>query len=223
MKDNGLKGNPVHKKWIDISVTIQQGMVHWPGDPAIGIKRVLSIEQGDDCNVSRLSIGSHTGTHMDAPLHFLRKGKGLDKMPVDAAIGPVRVIEISDRESIKANELKQHRIRAGERILFKTHNSRYWKSNRFRKDFIYIAHDAAEYLAKKKIRTVGIDYLSVGGFYHDGTETHQALLRAGIWVIEGLNLLKVEQGRYHLVCLPIKVLNADGAPARAVLYSSGWR
>ena len=219
MKGKSFKGKLSIKGWIDISVSIKQGMVHWPGDPAIRIKRVLSIDNGDDCNVSRLSIGSHTGTHMDAPLHFLRKGKGLDKMPIDATIGSARVIEISDKESIKANELKRHRIREGERILFKTSNSRYWKSNQFRKNFVYIAHDAAEYLAQKKVLTVGIDYLSVGGFYNDGLETHQALLQAGVWVIEGLNLSKVKAGRYHLVCLPIKVLNSDGAPARAVLYS----
>jgi len=218
-KGNERKKTPVRKMWMDISVTIRPGMVHWPGDPAIGIKRVLRMDKGDDCNVSRLSIGSHTGTHMDAPLHFLRRGKGLDKMPIEATIGTVRVIEISDRESIKGIELKRHKIRKGERILFKTSNSRFWKSNRFRKDFVYIAQDAAEYLAEREVRAVGIDYLSVGGFYHDGIETHHALLKAGIWVIEGLNLLKVAAGRYHLVCLPIKVLNSDGAPARAALYS----
>ena len=134
-------------KWIDISVSLKSGMVHWPGDPAIRIKRVLSINKGDDCNVSSLSIGSHTGTHMDAPLHFLQQGKGLDQMPINATIGPARVIEIKDKESIKAQELKANKIRKGERILFKTINSRYWKNNTFRKDFVYIAQDAAWYLA----------------------------------------------------------------------------
>lgn len=206
------------KAWIDISVTLKSGMVHWPRDPAIQIKRVRNIDQGDHCNVSHISIGSHTGTHMDAPLHFLRKGKGLDQMPIDATIGPARVIEIKDKESIKAEELKSHGIRSGERILFKTINSRYWKSNAFRKDFVYIARDAARYLAQQKVRAVGIDYLSVGGFYKDSLETHQALLKAGIWIIEGLNLLKVKAGRYDLVCLPLRIFNSDGAPARAVIY-----
>lgn len=204
-------------KWIDISVSLESGMVHWPGDPVIQIKRVLNIDKGDDCNVSRLLIGSHTGTHMDAPLHFLRDGKGLDQMPIDTTIGPARVIEIKDKESIKAQELKANKIRKGERILFKTINSRHWKNNTFRKDFVYIAQDAAWYLAQQKVCIVGIDYLSVGGFYKDSLETHQALLKAGIWVIEGLNLLKVKAGKYDLVCLPIKIFNSDGAPARAVL------
>jgi len=207
------------KKWIDISISLKSGMVHWPGDPAIRIKRVLNMDKGDDCNVSVLSIGSHTGTHMDAPLHFLRKGKGLDQMPIDAMIGPARVIEIKDKESIKAEELKTYKIHKGERILFKTSNSRYWESNAFRKDFVYIAQDGARYLAEKQVCAVGIDYLSVGGFYKDSKETHQALLKAGIWVIEGLNLFKVKAGRYDLVCLPVKIFNSDGAPARAVLYS----
>lgn len=207
-------------KWIDISISLKSGMVHWPGDPAVSIKRVLNINKGDDCNVSRLSIGSHTGTHMDAPLHFLRKGKGLDQMPLDATIGPARIIEIKDQESIKAEELKTHKIQRGERILFKTINSRYRKSNKFRKNFIYIAQDGARYLARKHVCVVGIDYLSVGGFYKDSLETHRALLRAGIWIIEGLNLSKVKAGKYDLVCLPLKILNSDGAPARAVLYSN---
>lgn len=204
-------------KWIDISVSLESGMVHWPGDPVIQIKRVLNIDKGDDCNVSRLLIGSHTGTHMDAPLHSLRDGKGLDQMPIDTTIGPARVIEIKDKEAIKAQELKANKIRKGERILFKTINSRHWKNNTFRKDFVYIAQDAAWYLAQQKVCIVGIDYLSVGGFYKDSLETHQALLKAGIWVIEGLNLLKVKAGKYDLVCLPIKIFNSDGAPARAVL------
>ena len=207
-------------KWIDISTSLKSGMVHWPGDPAVSIKRVLNINKGDDCNVSRLSIGSHTGTHMDAPLHFLRNGKGLDQMPLDATIGPARIIEIKDQESIKAEELTTHKIQRGERILFKTINSRYRKSNKFRKNFIYIAQDGARYLVRKQICEDGIDYLSVGGFYKDSLETHRALLRAGIWIIEGLNLSKVKAGKYDLVCLPLKILNSDGAPARAVLYSN---
>lgn len=204
--------------WIDISVGLSSGMVHWPGDPPVKIKRVFNIDKGDICNVSRLNIGSHTGTHMDAPLHFLRQGKGLDQMPVNATIGLARVIEIKDKESIKVEELKAYKIRKGERLLFKTINSKFWKGNKFKKNFIYISQDGARYLSDKKIRTVGIDYLSVGGFYKDSLETHHTLLKAGIWVIEGLDLSQVKAGRYDLVCLPLKIFNSDGAPARAVLY-----
>jgi arylformamidase len=212
------------KKWIDISVTIKSGMVHWPGDPDIRIEKIREIERGEVCNVSFFSLGSHTGTHMDAPRHFIRDGKTLDQMPLDATIGPCRVIEIKDTESIKVGELEPHRIKAGERILFKTPNSRKsWKSDSFDEDFVYISKEAAAYLAKCRIMTVGIDYLSVGGFRRDGVETHHALLGKGIWIIEGLNLSQIKPGRYELCCLPLKVLNSDGAPARALLSQEAPR
>ena len=193
-------------------------MVRWPGDPEIRKEPFRDMERGDVCNVSSLAFGSHTGTHMDAPLHFIRNGRTLDKMPLDATIGPCRVIEIKDSESVKVAELDNQRIKAGERILFKTRNSRRsWKKDNFDEDFVYISKEAAAFLAMAKIRTVGIDYLSVGGFRKDGVETHHALLGAGIWIIEGLNLAKIEPGKYELNCLPIKILGSDGAPARALL------
>ena len=193
-------------------------MVHWPGDPEIRKEPFRDMERGDVCNVSSLAFGSHTGTHMDAPLHFIRNGRTLDKMPLDATIGPCRVIEIKDGESVKVAEIENQRIKPGERILFKTRNSRRsWKKDNFDEDFVYISKEAAAFLAMAKIRTVGIDYLSVGGFRKDGVETHHALLGAGIWIIEGLNLAKIEPGKYELNCLPIKILGSDGAPARALL------
>jgi len=156
------------KNFIDISVTIKSGMVHWPGDPPIRIKRSMNMDHGDHANVSHMDLGSHTGTHMDAPLHFIRKAKSLDQMPFTASIGPARVIHIRDRESIKPEELKKHKIRRRERILFKTINSnRCWKTNSFKKDFVYISKEAAQYLVKRGVRTVGIDYLSIGGFYKE--------------------------------------------------------
>jgi arylformamidase len=155
---------------------------------------------------------------MDGPLHFVREGKGLDEMPLDATIGRARVIEVLDPESIKPCDLRRHELRSGERILFKTRNSaRSWPSHAFLEDFVYVSQEAARYLAAWNIRTVGIDYLSVGGFRKDGVETHRALLEAGIWVIEGLDLSKVEPGAYELVCLLIKIERSDGAPARAIL------
>lgn len=145
-------------------------------------------------------------------------GKTLDKMPFEATIGPARVIEIRDREAVKVEEIRRTRIKAGERILFKTRNSRRsWKRDDFDEEFIYVSREAAALLAEIGVMTVGVDYLSVGGFKKDGVETHLALLGAGIWVIEGLNLSKVKPGRYELCCLPIKVLESDGAPARALL------
>lgn len=206
------------RKWIDISVAVRAGMVHWPGDPEVRIDAFKEINRGDVCNVTLLSCSSHTGTHMDAPLHFIRNGRTLDSMPLDATVGPCRVIEIKDKEAVKVSEIERLRLKKGERILFKTRNSRRkWEITPFDEDFVYISKEAAALLADAKIRTVGIDYLSVGGFHKDGVETHRELLGGGIWIIEGLNLAKVKPGRYELNCLPLKVLNSEGAPARALL------
>jgi arylformamidase len=210
--------------WIDISVPIYSGMVHWPDDPGVSIERTKDLSRGDAANVSKLELGAHTGTHMDAPRHFLADGEGLDDMPLEATLGPARVIRIEHPQTILPEELKAHRLRAGERVLFLTRNSeRCWNSSRFVEDFVYISAAAAQFLVQRQVCTVGIDYLSVGGYVHDGVETHQILLGAGIWLIEGLNLSAVRPGAYDLVCLPLRVAGADGAPARAILRPRGRR
>lgn len=193
-------------------------MVVWPGDPPVRIEKAFDLDHGDECNISKVSMGTHSGTHMDAPLHYIKGGKGLDEMPFDASIGPARVIEILDEESITVEELIRHGICQGERILFKTRNSsRCWDKDVFFEDFVYISPKAAEFLIDRRVRTVGIDYLSVGGFDPGGARTHFVLLEAGIWVIEGLNLSALEPGKYHLICLPLKMLKSDGAPARVIV------
>jgi arylformamidase len=205
-------------EWIDISVPLGNGIVAWPGDPPFSIDRFLDQKNGAPFTVSQMSLGVHTGTHMDAPLHSIPGGASIDQMPLDACIGPARVIHIEDRESIKQAELARHNIASGERILFKTANSdRLWSDEPFKENFIYINCQAAEYLADRRIRMVGIDYLSVGGWERDSRETHDALLSAGIWIVEGLNLHGIEAGDYELICLPLKIAGADGAPARAIL------
>jgi arylformamidase len=205
-------------EWIDVSVPLHTGMVHWPDNPSVTIERDLDMERGDVCNVSKMSLGVHTGTHMDAPVHFLRNDAGIDQMPLTGAIGRARVIEIGDPVSIKPEHLADHAIQRGERILFKTRNSsRCWQTDDFVEDFVYISHEAAQYLAATGVQLVGVDYLSVGGFEVDGPETHQALLGASIWIIEGLNLSRAEPGVYDLICLPLRIVGGDGAPARAIL------
>jgi arylformamidase len=204
--------------WIDVSVTLRTGMVTWPGDPSVRISHALSLERGDPCTVSYLELGAHSGTHMDAPAHFVAGGTGIDSMPLGAAIGPARVIAIDNPRSINLDELEQHQIQPGERILFKTHNSDHpWESGAFAEDFVYLSAPAARYLVERRVALVGIDYLSVGGFHADGVETHQALLQAEIWVIEGLYLGQVRPGRVELICLPLKIAGGDGAPARALV------
>lgn len=193
-------------------------MVHWPGNPPVRIDLALSIARGDACNVSSLALGAHTGTHMDAPRHFFEAGPGIDTMPLTAAIGPARVLAMNDATAIHAPALEPLAIQPGERILFKTRNSAgAWQSDTFDEDFVYIARDAAEYLAARHVLLVGVDYLSVGGYAHDGPETHRALLGAGVWIVEGLNLAPVAPGAYELMCLPLRLQGADGAPARAIV------
>lgn len=193
-------------------------MAAWPGNPNVRIDRIQSIEQGDMCNLSVISMSAHTGTHMDAPLHFLKHGAPMERMPLTATVGPARVIPIRDKNAVTLAELRPHRIRRGERILFKTRNSAQpWHSGPFRKNFVYISTEAARFLADREIRAVGVDYLSLAGFEKNEVEAHQALLGAGVWIIEGLDLSRVQAGRYTLVCLPLKILGGDGAPARAIL------
>jgi arylformamidase len=204
--------------WIDISVPVRNGMVHWPGDPPFHIERAEDQDKGDTATVSRMTLGVHTGTHMDAPLHFIPNARSIDTMPLDATLGPARVIPIRDTQSIKREELKEHAIGAGDRILFKTSNSaQAWNTDTFAEDFVYISQDAARYLVECGVRMVGVDYLSVGGYRQDGPETHHALLGGGVWIIEGLNLSAVEPGTYDLVCLPLRLMGAEGSPARAIL------
>ena len=208
--------------WIDVSVTLRTGMVTWPGDPPVSISHAMSMERGDPSTVSLLEMGAHTGTHMDAPAHFVRGGTGIGDMPLDASIGPARVIPIRDRESITPDELEGYSIQPGERVLFKTHNSDHvWDTDTFVEDFVYISEAAARYLAERQVRLIGVDYLSVGGFHADGVKIHRTLLNAGIWIIEGLNLKQVPPGPVDLICLPLKIPGGDGAPARALLRPLG--
>lgn len=219
-KNAGKKGksSTLPQEWIDISVPISDGMVHWPDDPPVRIYRLHDMDKGDDCNVSAVSMTVHTATHMDAPSHFSKLKTGIDKMPLSAVVGNVRVIEIDDTESIKLEEIRPHRIKKGERILFKTRNSkRKWGKKPFDEKFVYISTEAAKYLAERRVQTIGVDYLSIGGFDSNIVEVHQIILKARIWVIEGLDLSRIDPGKYEMMCLPIKIENCEGAPARALL------
>lgn len=212
-KRSGAEGG-----WIDVSVPLRTGMVHWPDNPPVAVEKTMDLGKGDACTVSSLSMGAHTGTHMDAPSHFVAGGPSLDALPFEAVVGRARVIAIRSLRAVTVEELRRHAIRRGERLLFRTRNStRCWKTDAFVGDFVYVAADAARYLAERGVRLVGVDYLSVGGYVHDGQETHAALLGAGIWVIEGLDLSKVRPGPVDLVCLPLRLAGSEGAPARAIV------
>jgi arylformamidase len=203
--------------WIDVSVPLRSGMLVWDGDDSPRVEQTLFLERGDPYNLTSVAMSVHTGTHMDAPLHFIRGGASIDAIPLEAVIGEARVIESHDAQAVRASDLPNDLPR-GARVLFKTRNSlRDWPGEPFDKDFVYISREAAQALVDAGVRTVGIDYLSVGGFANDLRETHEILLGAGVWVIEGLDLRPVEAGRYQMVCLPLKIAGAEGAPARVAL------
>ncbi len=206
------------RPWRDATHPLRNGMACWPGDPVFQQRLAASMAKGDVCNLTALSLCAHTGTHMDAPRHFIADGATIDQMPLEAGVGPCRVIALDCADQITAADLRPLRLRAGERILFKTRNSqRDAELQAFDRDFISLRADAADFLAKRRVRFVGIDYLSVGGYEKDGVETHRHLLGAGIWIVEGLDLRAFEPGRYEMICLPLKLAGADGAPCRVLL------
>ncbi len=210
------------RAWIDISRPLGSGTVVWPGDPPVRVERISTLAGGGESNLSVISTCLHAGTHVDSPLHVLEGGLSVASMPLDALVGPARVIATHGLKAIQARELQPLRIRRGERVLFKTRGSgRRWRAPDFCPDYVYLAPDAAALLAEREVRAVGIDYLSIGARGEEGCEVHRVLLRAGVWIIEGLDLAPARPGRYDLICLPLKVLGADGAPARAILRPRG--
>lgn len=213
-------------EWKDITLPLGKDMPVLPGGtserpvPPPRIERFFDVDKGDKVTMSRIEINSHDGTHIDSPLHFFYGGGSIDEMPLDATIGPARVIEIKDTESIKAEELEAYDIQPGERILFKTQNSpRVYETKKLVEDYVYISTEAARFLAEKKVRVVGLDYLTIGSFKspENVKDTHEILLGNGVYVIEGINLSEVKAGEYELICLPLRVEHGDAGPARAIL------
>jgi arylformamidase len=203
----------------DITLTISNSLVTYPGDPGIQITRVHSIGKDSNSNLTKLDMGAHTGTHVDAPAHFIEGGSGSETLDLNVLIGPAIVIDATKQERITAENLEHFRIPRGtERILLRTRNSEIWKSQprEFFADFVGITRDGAEWLVEKSIRLVGIDYLSVAPF-HQAEPTHRVLLQAGIIPIEGLDLSGIAPGSYFLICLPLKIEGSDGAPSRVIL------
>jgi arylformamidase len=207
-------------KLYDVSVSIVKGMPVWPTDPGVSIKLASSLAKGDSANVTRIEMGAHTGTHMDAPRHFERRGKGIDSLPLDVLIGRCRVLDFRKcRGHITRAMLERCDLKGVKRVLFKTTNSSLWKreKHKFNTDFVALAADGAEYLVLRGVKLVGVDYLSVEPFGSKEHPVHHTLLRAKVVVIEGLNLSRVRAGDYDLMALPLKLKGADGAPARVVL------
>jgi arylformamidase len=205
-------------KVYDISLTLRQRMPVYPGESTPLLEPTSDMERGASYNVSRLTISTHTGTHIDAPRHFLLDGASVDRIPVDVLVGPALVVEMAVDQEITAADLEVASIPPGtERLLFKTRNSRLLDDEDFRRDFVYLTLDAARWLVEHGVRLVAIDYLSVEKMDAQPNIVHETLLRAGVVIVEGVDLRQVAPGPYFLACLPLKIEGADGSPVRAVL------
>jgi len=203
----------------DLTVGISPGLPVWPGDPPVILERVKNIAEGANANVSRLECGVHTGTHVDAPLHFIDGAPGIDSLSLKVLTGRAYVIDLRNAQVLDAATLEASEIPPRtRRILFKTRNSAMWarQEKEFQTDFVAVEASGAEWLVRKGVQLVGVDYLSVAP-YGNSRPTHRILLEAGVAVVEGLDLSQVSQGRYALYCLPLKLVGSDGAPARVIL------
>ena len=204
-------------RFIDVSVPLKAGMPSFPGNPDFELHAVKRIAAGGSSNVSRLVLGTHTGTHVDAPRHFFDNAATVDALALDLLIGRARVVEIAKRGGITREDLAAANLREDLRVLLKTPNSAFWNEPGFRQDFTYLDESAASYLVEQGVKVIGIDYLSVEQFKKPGAPAHRALLSRNAIIIEGLNLSDAAPGMYEMYCLPLPVTGGDGAPARVVL------
>jgi arylformamidase len=202
--------------WIDVTVPIHGAMVVYEGDPPVQLVSALALDRGDPANVARLTLGSHTGTHVDAPAHFIAGGTTVDRLAPELLVGPVRVVACPagpvGPEVLAAADLGRER-----RLILKTANSGLWREPRFVRDYQALTLPAARALVAAGVELVGIDYLSIEGFGAPGHPVHRCLLEAGVVIVEGLDLAAVAPGRYEMLCLPLRIQDGDGAPARVLL------
>jgi arylformamidase len=202
---------------LDISVRLSGNVPSYPGNPPFRLDPVKRIARGDSANVSALHLGTHTGTHVDPPLHFFDGRPGADALPLDVLIGPARVVHLPGLSPVTADRLAGVDLTGVTRLLVRTGNSELWSKQEFDTGYAGLTVDAAERVAEAGVALVGVDYLSVECFRTPGAPAHHVLLGKGIVVVEGLDLSQVEAGEYELICLPLRLADADGAPARAVL------
>jgi arylformamidase len=231
---NTVRSTSMHKRWkvtndesysmriYDVSVPLSAATPTYPGDPGIEIKNWLTLAKGDAANVSVINFGLHSGTHVDAPSHFIEGAAKVDSLPLEILIGEAEVVEVADHiRVIDESFVAANCMGGSKRILFKTRNSTFWGDTQkgFREDYVYINENAARRLVETGIRLVGIDYLSVEQFKSENFQTHHALLSSRVVILEGLDLREVPSGLYELICLPLKVAggSGDGAPARVIL------
>jgi arylformamidase len=202
---------------IDISLPIREGMIVYEGDPGISVSSALSLDRGDPANVSTLRLGSHTGTHVDAPLHFIPGGASVDTLDLDVLIGRALVAEVKTDRMIERAHLEALPLAGHTRVLLKTLNSALWDRGSFAREYVALAEDAARLLIERGVKLVGVDYLSIEAFGATGHPVHRTLLGAGLVILEGLDFRRVSPGVYELYCLPLRIAGGDGSPCRAIL------
>ena len=207
-------------KLIDVSVPLDAQLPTYPHNTPFSLEPIKRIARGDSSNVSTLHMSAHSGTHVDAPRHFFDDGPGTEALPLDMLIGRTRVIEVTSRTGIAAEDLEPIDFSDDVRVLIKTRNSTFWGSPVFHEDYVGVTDSGAKHLVARGIKVVGVDYLSVEQFKNVGKPAHHVLLGAGTIVIEGLDLRDVEPGIYDMLCLPLRIVGSDGAPARVVLRRS---
>jgi len=204
-------------KIYDVSVALREGMVIYPGDAAFAREEYRSIAAGASSTNSRLTMGAHTGTHVDAPRHFIDGAASIEAIPAELLVGPCRVFEVGVPEKIEAADLEPLDWKGVARALFKTRNSALWALGQFDQRFVHLARSSAEFLVQRGVKLVGVDYLSVDRFHSPDHPAHMVLLGAGVVVIEGINLTMIEPGDYELICAPLLLSGGEAAPARVFL------
>jgi len=202
----------------DVSLTIHPDMPVWPGDPGVKIKPVDSISGGDSGNVSVIHLSTHAGTHVDAPRHFIPRGIGIDGISPEVLVGRARLVRISSAiQSVDRKTLEKLDLKNVERLILSTRDSSLAKEKTITPDYAFLSEDAAQYLVDKGIKLVGTDNFSIDEFHNNNQPAHHILLAAGVVILEGLDLIGIPAADYELLCLPLKIENADGAPARVFL------
>jgi arylformamidase len=204
-------------KFIDVTVPLSAELPTFPGDPPFQVDVTHRMGIGDAYNVARLTLGTHAGTHVDAPFHFIPDGSTVDELALEILIGKVRVVDLLGRDVVERADLEALDLREDLRVLLKTRNSGLLRQSSFQENYVYLASEAATYLAQVGIKLVGFDYLSIEKFGSRDYAAHLALLEAGVVIVEGLDLSEIEPGEYDMVCLPLRIAGADGSPARVVL------
>ena len=207
-------------KLIDVTVPIDSNLATYPGNTPFSLEGIKRLANGDSSNVSTLHMSAHAGTHVDAPRHFFDDGEGVESLALEMLCGRTRVVELTTRKGITAEDLAGFDLREDVRLLLKTANSRLWGTSDFQEDFIGVTEGAARFLVDRGVKVLGVDYLSVEPYKTPGAPAHHVLLGARTIIIEGLNLRAVEPGTYEMFCLPLAVVGADGAPARVILRRS---